>query len=275
MTSTAPVPPWPLATLREVAGVLAETENGLTGREIGDLLERLRISDPMPMASKRARLTEAFIARQNADQSAKRLVTFITEAMQPVTYRDRPDLFTLRRDRLNERLAFVGLHVTDAGKVAHGAVATTLSEAARIATSLRDELVRRKTHPKVLDYASVEVLTKANLHAVLEATKSMYDRLRSMSGLSGDGAALVEAALAVGKAGTPPVKINTLSTQTERDEQTGLASLIKGLGGLYRNPSAHEPRLTRKVTDDELLEAMTAVSMIHRRLDSAVVTRPA
>lgn len=85
--------------------------------------------------------------------------------------------------------------------------------------------------------------------------------------MSGDGATLVDAALSLGKSGTPALAINSLSTQTEKDEQAGLANLVKGLGGLYRNPTAHDPRLNRSVSDEELLEVLTMVSMVHRRLD--------
>jgi uncharacterized protein (TIGR02391 family) len=251
--------------------VLADTDTGLTGSQIGDLLHRLGMEDPFPDITKRDRLTEAFIRRQNADRSCRRIVTFITHVMDPVRYRDRPELLTLRRDRLNERLAFVGLHVNEKGKVAHGARAETLDEATKIATSIRDELRRRKTHAKVLEYCSIEVLKKDNFHACLEATKSIYDRLRLMTGELGDGASLVDATLSPGKSGSPLVVINALATQTERDEQSGLANLTKGLGGLYRNPTAHDPRLRRQVSDHELLEALTTISMVHRRLDSASI----
>jgi uncharacterized protein (TIGR02391 family) len=73
--------------------------------------------------------------------------------------------------------------------------------------------------------------------------------------------------LALGKSGDPRLAINNLASQTERDEQTGLANLIKGLSGMFRNPVAHDPRLKRTVTDDELLEFLTMLSMVHRRLD--------
>ncbi len=260
---------WSYAVMKEVAAVLADTEEGLTGKEIGDLLVRLRMTDPLPTATKRDRLTEAFVARQNKDGNPRRIITFIVHAIEPVRYRDRPELFTLRQDRLNERLAFVGLHVNDRGRVARGACAETLDQATLIATSIRDELQRRRTHPEVFRYCSVEVLKRDNFHACLEATKSIFDRLRIMTGESGDGAALVDVALALGKSGTPSLAINSLSAQTERDEQSGLANLIKGLGGLYRNPTAHDPRLNRSISEEELLEVLTMISMVHRRLDGA------
>lgn len=63
--------------------------------------------------------------------------------------------------------------------------------------------------------------------------------------------------------------INSLSTPSEESEQKGFATLVKGLFGMYRNPVAHDPRVTRTVTDDELLELLTTLSMIHRRLDGS------
>lgn len=63
--------------------------------------------------------------------------------------------------------------------------------------------------------------------------------------------------------------INTLSTETEKTQQNGFANLLTGLAGLYRNPVAHDPRTDRTVTDDELLELLTTLSMVHRRLDEA------
>lgn len=77
MTAAGPAP-WPYSTLREVAAVLADTDGGLAGRETSDLLRRLSFEDPYPRATKRDRLTEAFLRRQNSDQSPRRIITFIT-----------------------------------------------------------------------------------------------------------------------------------------------------------------------------------------------------
>ncbi|MCB0892988.1 MAG: hypothetical protein KDB51_14425, partial [Propionibacteriaceae bacterium] len=95
--------PWSLATYESIAEVLADTDTGLTGKEIGDLLTSLHINDPQPTASKRDRLTAAFVDRHNKDKGdPKRIITFIARAMAPIKYRERPELFTLRQDRLNE-----------------------------------------------------------------------------------------------------------------------------------------------------------------------------
>lgn len=38
---------------------------------------------------------------------------------------------------------------------------------------------------------------------------------------------------------------------------------------VYRNPTAHDPRLSRAVSDEELLEVLDVVSVVHRRPDGA------
>ena len=77
---------------------------------------------------------------------------------------------------------------------------------------------------------------------------------------------LVDNALSV-KSGV--LAINSLATNTEQNEQTGLCYLVKSISGLYRNPVAHDPRLKRDVAEEELLEALTLISYVHRRLDDA------
>ena len=192
---SAPVPPWPDSVVQGVADVLGDTDTGLTGSEIGRLLATLNIPDPGSGVTKRHRLGHALLHRQALDTSARRIVTFITRAMDPVSYIQSPALRQQRQDALNEVLVFVGLHVRDNGQVGRGPHAETLDEAAQHANSLRAELRRRGTHPDVLRYCSVEILTRNVFHAQLEATKSIFDKIRNRTGLVNDGALLVDAAL--------------------------------------------------------------------------------
>jgi hypothetical protein len=69
------------------------------------------------------------------------------------------------------------------------------------------------------------------------------------------------------------VAINSRSTKTELDEQKGFANLCKGLFGMFRNPTAHDPRIERTIVDEELLGTLTAISLVHRRLDAASAVR--
>ena len=127
------------------------------------------------------------------------------------------------------------------------------------------------THPEVMRYCTQEVLERNAFHGSMEAVKSVADRLRAMTGVVGDGARLVDNTLTPRQRTRPRAAINDFLSTTDRDEQNGFANLCKELFSMFRNPVAHDPRIKRKVTDDEFLETLTVASLIHRRLDVAVV----
>ena len=106
---------------------------------------------------------------------------------------------------------------------------------------------------------------------MLEASKSVAEKLRDRSGLQGDGAGLVDAAC--GLSTGPRVAFNALNTEWDRSEHTGIATLMKGMFGTFRNPTAHAPRIAWARSRAEALDMLTLASMLHRRLDGASVRR--
>ena len=78
-----PVPSFPLNVLERICDVLADTTSGFTGSEIGELLTRLDIADPLPQMTKRVRLYEALRQRQDTDRFGNLVVAFIQESMNP------------------------------------------------------------------------------------------------------------------------------------------------------------------------------------------------
>ena len=263
--------PFPPATVEGVAAVLGDTTNGLTGSQIGQRLSEAGIRDVSPGITKWKRLYDALANHQNEHGTGKCVVGLIHAVMNPRRFVGDPAAFSYLQDGLNEVLILEGLKVNDEGRVVRlkAGAARTLSEAASRAGTIRTELRRRGTHQEVVQYCTDELLSKNNFHACLEATKSVPDRLRRMTGLGGDGAPIVDKTLL--PADQPRVAINSGRTETDRSEQAGFAAIARGLLGLYRNPTAHEPRIRRTVSDEELLEALTTLSMIHRRLDHATV----
>ena len=268
------IPTFTAAIIEGVAGVLGDTNTGLTGSQISQRLRQLGIPDVDPSNTKWKRLHNALVDHQNRHQTGKCVVGFITAAMDPVRFADDPARFTYLQDGLNEVLVHAGLRVNAKGQVARlrAGAATTLGEAALRSGRIRTELRRRSTHPEVVRYCTDELLAKNNFHALLEAAKSVPDRLRSMTGVDGDGAKVAHATLL--PADRPLVAINAGITETDRGEQAGFANVVIGLIGLYRNPTAHEPKIHRTISDEELLEALTTLSMVHRRLDHATGSSP-
>ncbi|MSO71514.1 MAG: TIGR02391 family protein [Alphaproteobacteria bacterium] len=260
--------------LQALCDVLGDTVAGLTGSEIGRLLSACGIADPNPSLSKRLRLFEALQARQAQDRCGNAVLDLIQRAMAPVSYRDRTGVFDTRRYAMNEILAFAGMQLGEDGELRASEKATTLSQAQERAGHLRNELRRRAVHSDVLQFCRVELLQKNYFHAVLEATKSVAEKIRRKSGLLGDGESLVEAAFGKGSGPYPLLAFNTLQTASEQMEHAGLIKLLKGAIGTFRNPTAHAPKISWVVNERDALETLTLLSMLHRRLDEATPTRP-
>jgi uncharacterized protein (TIGR02391 family) len=264
------IPSFSEQQLQAICDVLGDTSDGLTGSEIGRLLAQCRIEDPSPGVTKRNRLFHALSKRQQQDYCANNIVHFIQIAMDPVRFIESQTQFTLLRDRLNQVLSFAGYQLGQDGKLLQVTAARTLNEAEQRAGRLRAELQRRAVHPDVLRFCKMELLQDNYFHAVLEATKSVAEKIRQKSNLISDGADLVDEAF--GLKNGPKLAFNTLQTESERSEHIGLMNLMKGLIGLFRNPTAHTPKIVWSMNEQDALDLLTMVSFIHRRLDRAVPT---
>ncbi|CAN5532140.1 TIGR02391 family protein [soil metagenome] len=227
--------------------------DGVRGHQIANLVAALKIHEGPgeKRDTKWKRLFNAVVAAQNRQLDGRPLLRLVGEVMQPVRF-GSPEEFEAHRVAVSERLLLSGYRVRGDGKVARVKAAATLPEAQERADVLRAELVQQNY-----------------FHAVLEAAKSVAEKLRDISGLDGDGAALIDAACSLSSG--PIVAFNSRSTEWERSEQTGLATLLKGLFGTFRNPTAHAPKVRWATSRAEALDMLTLASMLHRRLDGAMV----
>ena len=253
--------------LEAACRVLAHTTRGLSGTEIGSLLRDIEIADVSPELTKWKRLFNALAGTQNAYQVGNHLVMFINRAMNPVSYARNKQAFEWRREELNVVLAFSGFAVRDDGKVIRSDRASTLPEAFARAGRMRKALEERNVHAEVLKYCRAEIIAQNYFHAVFEGGKGVAERIRQESGLTSDGADLVTTAFNV-KARI--LVLNTLVTDSEKSEQKGFAQLLIGLFGMVRNPVAHSPKIVWHMPEQDALDVLTLVSLVHRKLDSAV-----
>jgi uncharacterized protein (TIGR02391 family) len=121
-------------------------------------------------------------------------------------------------------------------------------------------------HPDILRFCREELLADNYFHAVLEATKSVADKLRTRTGLADGGAPLVDRALA---GELPLLAINPFRTEREKSEQRGFANLVKGIFAMFRNTTAHAPKITWAVNKEDAEEVFTLLSLVHKRIDAA------
>jgi len=194
--------------------------------------------------------------------------------MEPVRYVGNSELFEERRLRLNQALVFSGFALGEDGKLRWTEAANTLTQAQERAGRLRRQLISRGVHPDVLRFCRAELLHENCFHAVFEATKSVADKIREKSGLTHDGSRLVDEAFGLGQSGVPLLAFNSLQTKTEQSEHIGLMYLMKGLFGTFRNITAHAPKIKWVIHEQDALDMFSLASLLHRRLDEAVRTRP-
>ncbi len=145
-------------------------------------------------------------------------------------------------------------------------VESTLEGARARAGRLRSILETRDTHAEVFNYCKAELLQENYYHALLEAVKGLAERIRRLSGLTTDGADLVNQVFSI-KA--PILAINGLSSPTELSEQKGIANLLVGLFGAIRNPTAHAPKVVWTMPEQDAIDIFALLSFVHRKLDGA------
>jgi uncharacterized protein (TIGR02391 family) len=270
MTTTVKkqIPPFTSQQMEGLSKALGDTADGLKGSEIGHLLRECGMPDPTPNLTKWQRLYNAFGEGQNRSRIGTHIMRFIANAMDPARYTTEPVLFRTRLDRINTVLAFSGYAISENGKIRATEAVGTIGEALDRANRLYSALVQRSVHPDVLRFCRSEIIQENYFHAVFETLKSITSKVRTLSGLTGDGADLVHAAFGM-RDGRPLLAINRLDSESTKGEQRGFVNLLIGLYGTIRNPLAHNPRAEWAMTEQDALDILTTISLVHRKLDQA------
>ncbi|KAF5064477.1 TIGR02391 family protein [Methanoculleus sp. MH98A] len=239
-----------------------------TGSDISRTLDNCGLVDKSGQSTKWRRLEWVFLESQRQYQCANHVLNFIRSFLIPVRFTGQSDVFEMHRQELNVILAFSGIEYGSDGDFRQREVAKTLDEAERRVKTIQAKFRGRRIHPEVLKYCRTELLQDNYFHAVFEATKGLAQRIRDMSGIQADGAALVDRAFSIDR---PLLVINSLRTETEKSEHKGFAMLLKGCFGAARNPLAHEPKILWEGEDDAA-DYLSLISLLHRKLDDCVPT---
>ena len=253
------------SVLEGISKILGDTSEGLTGGEIKYLLMQCGIADVEPTLTKWKRLYSAFVNYQNKNYCSNSVLNFIALALAPAKFVDNPEIFTKKRNLINQQLSFIGYQFNDTGRFCEIKPATTISEAQRKADDLKTKLEQRNTHRDIFKYCKAELLANNYFHSVFEAAKGLFQRIRDLSLHNEDGNRLIEYVFS----STPVLIINNYQSKSEQDEHNGFCNILKGLCGMFRNPKAHEPKIGWEITEQDALEILSMISYCHRRLDNA------
>jgi uncharacterized protein (TIGR02391 family) len=261
----AVVPPLPEGQVEALARLLGECGSGT---DISRVLQDRGLTDNSGESTKWRRLYWVFLDSQKRTNSANSIMDLIQSFLIPARFIGRSDEFESHRQQLNAILAFAGLEYGKDGKLRHVEMAKTLDEAEARVRTIRAKFQGRQIHPEVLRYCRVELMQDNYFHAVFEAAKGLAQRIRDLSGVQLDGAALVDRVFAIDR---PILALNSLQTETENSEHKGFAMLLKGCFGAVRNPLAHEPKILWEGEDDAA-DYLSLISLLHRKLDDCVKT---
>lgn len=260
------IPPFPEGQVESLARLLGECG---TGSDISRVLQGRGLVDKSGESTKWRRLYWIFLDCQRRYKCANHVLDFIGAFIAPARFVERNEEFEEMRHQLNTILAFSGLEYAPSGVFRHVSVARTLGEAEKRVRTIQAKFQGRRIHSEVLKYCRRELLEDNYFHAVFEAAKGLAQRIRDMSGIHADGAALVDRVFSVDQ---PLLAMNALLTDTERSEHKGFASLLKGCFAAVRNPLAHEPKILWQGEDDAA-DYLSLISLLHRKLDDCVPTR--
>ncbi len=256
-------PSFPTGAVESIAKVIG---NAGSGTDIDRYFQENGIDDNSGQSTKWRRLNSVFLFSQKMTKSANQILAFIRSFLAPSRFVGRREEFEDHRSKLNEILIQHGLEYGKDGQFRYTPQAKTLDEAEARVRGVRDKLAPRNTHPEVYKYCRSELMQENYFHAVFEACKGLFQRIRDISGIESDGAKLIDRVFSVEE---PLLAFNTLQTETEQAEHKGFAQLLKGCAAAIRNPLAHGPKIHWQGEVDAA-DYLTLISMLHRKLDQCV-----
>jgi len=240
-----------------------------TGSELRRDLQELRL--PLGTESTKWRmLRESFEVAQRRDGHGGSILRFVKQALDPENELAVGSLSDLRTS-VNEVLLLSGLELLDDGRLVPREASRTADDARARADALRAKLNARQVHPDVLRYCRAELVQRNYFHAVLEASKSVSAKIRAVTGLRSDGAQLVDEAFSL-NGNMPPLAFNSLETTSQRSAHSGYAHFARGVVSAFRNPTAHDAKIEFALSEEDALDMLATISMVHRRLDQATIT---
>lgn len=250
--------------LEGLSKVLGDTSNGLSNNEITKYLKEVDLPNVFPEGTKWKRIYNAFVTYQNNKNISNNILRFINKSLHPARFVGRNQQYEDTRIELNKRLCFAGLELSESGKFREIESIFTITDAEYRASRFRKKLEQRETHYRIYEFCNAELLNENYFHSVFEAVKSVFEVIRMKSGLSVDGNLLIEQAFSINN---PLIQINSLSNETEISEHRGFVNLLKGVTGMFRNTTAHAPKITWQMSVIDALDILTTLSLIHRKLD--------
>lgn len=263
------------ACVEEISKILG---NLTSGSEISNILSRYKWKDydielKRPFTStKWRRINESMIYEINKVNDTKPFFRIIEVIMNPIRFNDNEETWRSSLKNINFALRFYGYEVSDAGKVIPVTPTKTYNDAVKRSKHLIEKLESHSIHKNIIKFCAPELLKENYFHAIFEASKSVFERVRDLTISSKDGNSLINEAF---NPNNPAIIINGnyLKSNDEKGQYNGLKSLLNTICYIYRNPGAHSPKLYSPKSEIDAITALILISMAHQQLDQCISVR--
>lgn len=252
-----------LSALERIAMIIG---NSYTGSEITEFFKKAGFPSIQHDGTTKWRFVYAALQElQRQPHGPFNVAKIIEQLCNPQEYFGRSDYYQQVVEQVNEVLTFYGLEVDrKTGKIL---VKPSVAPSLRSQRSKAEEMFdTRNFHPEVCKHGRLLFVERRHFHAVFECCKAFDKYVREKSKIDKSGTELMGAALSL--KGT--LKLNTLRTESERNEQEGVMHLCMGLMRAIRNPESHEPELDWPITEEDALNILSLISFLWRKIDTAV-----
>ena len=209
----SPISPFPEGQIESLSRLLGDFG---TGDQITRALLDRGLEDHSGQSTKWKRLHWVFSDSQRQHGCANRIIDFIQSFLAPGRFVGNSSDFEDHRTKLNAILSFSGLEFGKDGNSRMAKMATTFDEAEARLKTIHFKLRGRSIHSEVTKYSHTELLQDNYFHAGFEASKGLAPRIHGLSGVQGDGAALVDKVFSVEN----PILASTFSKPTPRSPST-------------------------------------------------------
>lgn len=249
--------------LEQISRILGDC---VTGSQITVLLEQCNLNIGETNNTKWRRIYNAFVEYQNKFQSINSIINFIQLVLEPTRFTNNIHNYKNILEQINEITIFNSIEIKEDGKFYKTIGVKTLSEAKERINRFKRKLDERNIEKELYKFCNEELINHNYFHAVLEANKCIASIIREKAGIDADGAKLIDGVFG----GTSPIlRINPLINESQKMEQKGFINLTKGLVMMYRNPTAHAPKVEWKIDEDEAVELFTFASYLIKRIKNS------
>jgi uncharacterized protein (TIGR02391 family) len=128
---------------------------------------------------------------------------------------------------------------------------------------INERLFKERCLHKSVVFVSKKLFTDGHYsQSIFEACKQLENTVKQKSGLQLNGVPLMQQAFSPHN---PKLKLNSMSDQSEIDEQTGFMLIYSGVMQGVRDPKGHS--IINLKDREKALEYLSLISLLFRRLD--------